>query len=493
MSSPQPRRRCRTCPALLASDNRGQRCSACARQSAASDKASAPAEPPPGFWTRSDVQSALANRHFGMLLRAYRRAHDPEIRQAQVAEWLALGQGQISRIERSTKPVTDLVKLERWSRILRIPQQYLWFTFSSDSSDAYSMPETSSTVGAVNATTGDDVRRRQFLKSAGAGVVVVGAPLLPATPAASAAPQGGHRAPEDIRKMTAVFRDADNRFGGGHSRSALNTYLRTSVESTLNDTNLTGASRYALFAAAAELYQLAGWMSYDIGHTTAGKDHLRTALTICEDEIADDALAAEMLAAMSHHAAFQGDHAAVDLALAARPFATRSGLAALRAECSVMEAHGYALQNDQPACLAALHRAEKAFDQVTDAETPAWLRYFDSSYLAAKFAHAFRELGMARESERYARRSLHMSEGYDRGKLFNTALLASALADQRRIDEACTQGMAAVDMARDVRSVRATAYLSDLARRLAPFKATSVEVPRLYGAMDALGIRTPRV
>jgi hypothetical protein len=91
--------------------------------------------------------------------------------------------------------------------------------------------------------------------------------------------------------------------------------------------------------------------------------------------------------------------------------------------------------------------------------------------LAAKFGHCFRALGRPVEAERFARRSLDMIDGYDRGRLFNLALLASILADQRKVEEACETGLAAVHRASEVRSVRTVAYLVDLSHRLAPFRA----------------------
>jgi hypothetical protein len=64
-----------------------------------------------------------------------------------------------------------------------------------------------------------------------------------------------------------------------------------------------------------------------------------------------------------------------------------------------------------------------------------------------------------------------MIDGYDRGRLFNLALLASILAGQGRVEEACETGLAAVRLASEVQSVRTVAYLVDLSRRLAPFRA----------------------
>ncbi|HVV12090.1 helix-turn-helix transcriptional regulator [Amycolatopsis sp.] len=446
-------------------------------------------QPSGDFWDQSDVQEAITARHFGRLLRAYRRAH--QIRQATVAEWFGIAQGRVSAIERASTPVTDLAKLDRWCQILRVPQEHLWFTVSAQHSDRYGVADPTPKLPAVRETTGDDVQRRKFLRSAGASAVAVGASLLAGTTAIPAGGAVGLPHVEDIRKMTKAFRAADNRYGGGHSRTALNTYFESTVKPMLDDTRIVGMPRRELFAAAAELRQLAGWMAYDVGHANDGRDHLREALRMCQ-EVEDDALAGEMLAAMSHHAAFLGGgDAAVDLALAAHQSAVRAGLPALRAESAVMEAHGLAMQNHQHGCLDALRRAEKAFEQVNPNDMPAWLSYFDGSYMAAKFAHAFRDLGVAQEAEKFARRSLDMSDGYDRGKLFNTALVASTLADQRRVDEACGYGMKAVRMAGKVRSVRATAYLTDVARRLAPFPST--EVRTLYREMDKVGISTPRI
>ena len=84
---------------------------------------------------------------------------------------------------------------------------------------------------------------------------------------------------------------------------------------------------------------------------------------------------------------------------------------------------------------------------------PAWLSYFDEAYLAAEFAH----------------------------------VLAGSLADQGRVDEACAIAMRAVDMAGTIRSTRIVVYLSDVARRLAPFRATA-DVRGLYEHMADAGI-----
>lgn len=489
MAMSEQRRICR-CGALLATDNRSAECGPCARRTASD--IGTPPRVPKAFWDSNEIREALAARHFGRFLRAYRSAHEPEITQADLGHWLGLTQGQVSRIERAKTPVHDLEKLDRWAQALGVPQRRLWFTLSRQPSDTYAPSESESALRPQTQVEGDDVQRRQLLKSAGASAVMVGSTLLQGSPvrAMSERERATARPDVEIREMTQRFRRLDNRFGGGHSRSVVTSYLTSLVEPRLKETRVDDLTARSLLTAAAEMHQLAGWMSYDVGQPDLGRRHLRQALRLCQ-EAGDDALVSEMFAGMSHHAAYHGaPEAAVDLAMAARQAAARSGVPALQSEGAVMEAHGLALQGDKSACLRALTEAERAFNATDTSTTPQWLSYFDNAYLSAKFAHAFRDLGMYPEAEVFARRSLEMSEGYERGRLFNTALLASTLAGQRRVEEACATAARAVRMTESVRSVRCAAYISDVGRRLKSFRATG-DVRSLYQQMAEAGLPTP--
>ena len=505
------RRLCRSCGAYLAADNRGDRCGPCQR-SAPELALDAPGLPD-AFWEAAALAEAAAERHFGKLLLAYRKLQRPEPTQALVGRWLGLTQGQVSRIERSATLVHDLDKLDRWARALRIPQQLLWFRLTAhsvhqeeradlslhdahrecdegiDVADAYLSSASGSIVRTPRHAGGDGVQRRQFIKSAGVGLTAVGTSLLAGTPPY---PNGRTRpgrpnASTEIREMTHVFRRLDNRYGGGHSRSVVTSFLNSTVTPLLQENAGTGRGRSELFAAAAELHHLAGWMAYDTGQHADGHTHLRQALRLCH-EADNDALASEMLAGMSHQAAFHGaPDSAVDLALASQHSAKRSGSRLLQAEAAVMEAHGLALQGDKTGCLAALSRAEEAFNRSDAEERPSWLTYFDHAYLAAKFAHTFRDLGLPQEAEPFAQRSLEMTDGYERGRLFNTALLATILADQGRLEESCALGTEATTLARSVRSMRGTSYLQDLGTHLSPYQDVNA-VSSLFESMIEVGI-----
>lgn len=243
-----------------------------------------------------------------------------------------------------------------------------------------------------------------------------------------------------------------------------------------------------LSTAVAELNQLAGWMAYDVGDTGSGRRHLRLAMHLSQD-VGDDALAGEMLAGMSHQAAFaRSATLATDLARAAKDNGKRVGVPALVSEAAVTEAHGLALAKDTRGCFVALRESEQAFAAAAEQDRPAWLGYFDGAYLAAKFGHCFRDLGRPADAERFARRSLDMLDGYDRGRLFNLALLAAALADQGKVEEACATGSEALCIAGDVRSVRSAVYLANLSRRLAPYRSQPA-VRQLSDQMNAAGAR----
>lgn len=271
-----------------------------------------------------------------------------------------------------------------------------------------------------------------------------------------------------VREMTRAFGRLDDLFGGGHARDAVVRYLRREVSPVLREGRHPPLIRPVLFGAVAELVRLAGWMAYDTGRHGLGQRYLVHALRIAM-EAGDDAVGAEVLAGMSHQAVHVGRPVlGLDLARAAHGTALRTGIGRLIAEASVMEAHCQARRGDEQACTGALGRAERAFERADRDQSPEWLSYFDEAYLAAKFAHCFRDLGQVDLAEGYALRSLNMDGRYVRGRTFNTALLASIKAQQGEVDQACALGSQALDLATGLRSRRTVEYIDDLRRRLRP-------------------------
>ena len=115
--------RCGRCGARLARDNPHQRCAACQR-TGRTDLLSPPAVPGE-FWEHPAMRDALASRHMGQVIRAFRLHpwHGRDVMsQRTVAEWVGLTQAQLSRIETGA-PVMHLDRLIQWACLLRIPER----------------------------------------------------------------------------------------------------------------------------------------------------------------------------------------------------------------------------------------------------------------------------------------------------------------------------------------------------------------------------------
>jgi hypothetical protein len=256
---------------------------------------------------------------------------------------------------------------------------------------------------------------------------------------------------------------------GGRARPTVVRYLYDEVGPLLRDGRYSDSVGRELFAAAAELTRLAGWMADDLELHGLAQRYLIQALRLARE--ADDyALGGEILAGMSHQAVYVGRaDDALDLAWAAHDSAAKAAAPALMSESLIMQAHALAVSKDSVACGRALNAAELAFERSDAAGTPPWLRYFDEAYVAAKFGHCFRELGHGDKAELFARRSLDMVDGYVRGRAFNVVLLANAHLQQQSLDEACAVGNQALDLSSGLQSARTVRYIRDLRRRMSKF------------------------
>jgi transcriptional regulator with XRE-family HTH domain len=347
------------------------------------------------------------------------------------------------------------------------------------------------TVAAATQLCEDDMNRRELLQAATFTAAAIASPAFQAlVHVPTDGPERirgrvvvGERDVQTIRDMRAGLASIDNRYGGGQIRSTAANFLARDVIPLLRDGRFDVATGRSLFSAAAELAHLVGWMSHDVGAHGMGQRYLIQALGLAQ--AADDqALMGEILAAQSHQATYLGyGSEAVDLAQAAGQIADRRGIAALKAECRVMAAHGRASLGEGRQCAAALHAAELALDQADRTSEPHWIGYFDESYMAAKFGHCFRALGDNANAVEFAKRSLNMDgQRYARGRAFNLTLLAHSHAQAGQVDAACSVGQEAVAATRELRSDRALNYLGGLSRSLMP----AGDSPTVHDLDDAI-------
>ena len=293
-------------------------------------------------------------------------------------------------------------------------------------------------VAAITGLWRADLERREFVTGAAFGLAAYASagirwltlPVLDPA-AAGAGRRIGREEIDGLRAISRTYRQLDNRLGGGQLRAAVVQLLDRQVTPLLAEASFTEDTGRELAAAAAELAQLVGWMAFDGEAHGLAQRYLIQALGLAR-LAADNALGAEILAAMSQQAVYVArPDQAIDLARVAQAAARAAGSAVLLAECHVAEAHGHAARNDARACAAALGEADRAFGRARPGEDPGWLAYFDEAYLAARMGHCFRDLGQGAQAARFARRSLDMNQAYVRGRAFNLALLGAALAQKR--------------------------------------------------------------
>lgn len=358
-------------------------------------------------------------------------------------------------------------------------------------------PSLRDTIETVTTLWRSDVERRQFILDSAfaAGVYASSAIRWLTAPAVPGLPAAGQRVGQAdvaaLREVTQTFLRLDNLFGGGRARPTVVRYLHDEVAPLLRSGNYTEAVGRELFAAAAELTRLAGWMAYDLEQHGLAQRYLIQALRLA-GQAGDHALGGEILAGMSHQAVYVGQpDDALDLARAAQASADKAGLPVLLTESLIMEAHAHAVNKDATACSSALNAAEHAFARSGE-DVPAWLGYFDEAYMAAKFGHCFRELGDGTQAEHFARRSLDMVDGYTRGRAFNVILLANAHLQQREPDQACASGDQALDLAVSLNSARTIRYMRDLRRRMTAFAGEPVVREFQARAHELLPASDPR-
>ena len=336
-----------------------------------------------------------------------------------------------------------------------------------------------------------DLNRRKFLTSSGFAVSVYATAgvrilTLPGPEATAALTGGRHIGDSDIANLQEIaknYRQLDNRLGGGQLRRVVVQLLDRQVTPLLRTATFSEATGRQLASVAAELSQMVGWMAFDTEAHGLAQRYLVQALGLAR-LAEDNALAAEILAAMSQQAVYVArPDQAIDLARAACTIARKAGSPILVTECHVAEAHGHAARNDARSCSQALIAAEHSFSSVRDnAESPDWLTYFDEAYLSARIAHCFRDLGQGMQATEYARRSLEMNGDFVRGRAFNLALLGAALAQQGESDQAIAAGLQATEIAMNLQSLRSVRYIVNLQRCL-----SNVATPR---SMDQLTQQT---
>ncbi|WP_231933347.1 helix-turn-helix domain-containing protein [Micromonospora coxensis] len=385
---------CPRCGGRLARDNDSGRCAPC--QAAERDRMSAPPVVPASFWEHEPVRQALASRHLGRVIRAY-RCHPYHGRsvlpQTVVAGWLGITQAQLSRVENGP-PVVHLDRLAHWAKVLGIPASQLWFALPGAPSAA-SPQSTDSTPPDLDPLMATDESRRALL--AGIAAVAAGAGLLGAV----ALPRPRRLGPADIARLNAVlelYRSVDYECGGGLLYREVDRFAQSVY--ALLDWSHPESLTPRLVGSVAAARQLAGWTALDAGLHDHAQRHFAAAerAALAADDVLLAARVRYCQARQLQHQRHNRDALAtlqlarIQLGSAAAP--------AVSAMLHGAEAAALAAVGQRREALAALGRSTDAFDRITVDREPEWMRFYDRGELLAQYGRVYRDL--ARADRRHA-------------------------------------------------------------------------------------------
>ncbi|MFE4581983.1 transcriptional repressor NsdA [Streptomyces chartreusis] len=206
-----------------------------------------------------------------------------------------------------------------------------------------------------------------------------------------------------LESTTMMFRQWDAQCGGGLRRKAVVGQLHE-VTDLLQEPQPEATTR-KLFKVAAELAELAGWMSYDVGLQPTAQKYFVLALHAAK-EAGDRPLGSYVLSSMSRQMIHLGrPDDALELIHLAQYGSRDCASPRTQSMLYAMEARAYANMGQPGKCKRAVRMAEDTFAESDewDEPDPDWIRFFSEAELYGENSHSFRDLAyVAGRSPTYA-------------------------------------------------------------------------------------------
>ncbi|GAA0621374.1 helix-turn-helix transcriptional regulator [Streptomyces crystallinus] len=241
---------------------------------------------------------------------------------------------------------------------------------------------------------------------------------------------------DDVAAMDA-FRNADRQTGGTRLYGAVVRHLTSNIAPRLVDAD----SNPQVFAAAAALTEMAGWMAHDSGRDDLAERHFTRALPLARTS-GDHALAANIAASSSHLALQTGDPAAAahwaGTGLDILGQGTR--IPPLTARLHTMKARALAAASQAAPAVWALDQAHQILATAAEAEHP-WLSPFDAAALASESALVHRDLHEYDTALEHAEQAIALREtGRARSLAFSRITLVGIHVHRHELDAALRVG-----------------------------------------------------
>jgi len=275
---------------------------------------------------------------------------------------------------------------------------------------------------------------------------------------------------ELLEQTTVMFRQWDAQCGGGLRRKAVVGQLHE-VTDLLQEQHSDAVGR-RLFRVTAELAELAGWMSYDIGLQPTAQKYFVLALHAAK-EAGDRPLGSYVLSKMGRQMIHLGRaEDALELIHLAQYGSREGATARTQAMLSAMEARAYANMGQPGKCRRAVRMAEESFEDVGAADVdPDWIRFFSEAELNAEIAHSYRDLAyssgrsptyvsmarpaMERAVELFRQEAAEVEGGgHQRSYALNLLGMASVHLLQKEPEHCAFRAEEAIEVAKRLRSER---------------------------------------
>ncbi|MGW2007025.1 transcriptional regulator [Streptomyces nigrescens] len=316
--------------------------------------------------------------------------------------------------------------------------------------------------------------RRGFLTITGAALTGAAASWADA-PSAFASALNGDRVTDTmvstIEQRISTLRTLDDQLGGARLLEQARGDLAL-ISGLLSAGRYTDKIQFRLYALAARVSHLTGWMAYDAGLRSAGQRYYIGAMRSARTA-GDDAFGAFVLAEMGVHVSEAGRTAErVDLISTALDNAPRTLSPFTQSFLYLHKAEALSRDGDHQRAGTALNRAAVLWDRHTVGQNPDWLGWFGEAQLKSTEGKVLLRSGQVERATRSLEASV--TKAAPRDKAVRSSRLAEARLAGGDLDGALDAANYGADLLEDkVSSVRALDRLKEFSARLEPHKSVT--------------------
>lgn len=331
---------------------------------------------------RHDVREAAAAHDFGQVFFLARKWGG--ISFSKIAESTGIKPERVGALARGEGAITSCAKIGEVADGLRIPGHLLGLTPRPWEAPHPTPQRSPSSFIGPQPSERDEVRlllthAAQVAMGVSDGRITEGWTTAPeATPAPARVAIADI---EQIEHVTAGLRALDYQFGGGACRDAV--LAQTQWVARLLDADATDDVRRRIHLTLADLHNLTGWTSLDLGLYSASRRHFAHALTHSRNADEPSLLANVLYRTGRLHLHRGMTQEALRFFQLGQIAAQDSGDALAVAVLCANEAWAYGVLGDERQALRSLHRAS---DELARAETMTaapWVRFFGPTDLQA--------------------------------------------------------------------------------------------------------------